>query len=71
MKDQQLDFEDQIRDQCEDYQELLCEKRTRDLEIAAYRSVHGGPVRLCMPAVELGLGSNLLTAALRSHFIIN
>ncbi|XP_059918913.1 peripherin [Gadus macrocephalus] len=39
MRAQQLDFEDQIQDQCEDYQELLCEKRTRDLEIAAYRGL--------------------------------
>ncbi|CAL8263312.1 unnamed protein product [Lota lota] len=48
MKDQQLAFEDQIQDQCEDYQELLCEKRTRDLEIAAYRGlVEEEDDRLC------------------------
>ena len=64
MKDQQLHFEDQIQDQCEDYQELLCEKRTRDLEIAAYRSDHQGVLFGCVcPTV----GSNLLTAGLQSH----
>ncbi|XP_015244018.1 PREDICTED: peripherin-like [Cyprinodon variegatus] len=39
MKQQEADFKSQIKEQCEEYKELLTEKMARDMEIAAYRSL--------------------------------
>lgn len=38
MKHQEADLQVQMKEQCEDYKELLSEKMARDMEIAAYRS---------------------------------
>ncbi len=38
MQHQEVDFQAQMKEQCEDYKELLSEKMARDMEIAAYRS---------------------------------
>ncbi len=38
MRHQEADFQVQMKEQCEDYKELLSEKMTRDMEISAYRS---------------------------------
>lgn len=38
MRQQEADFKAQMKEQCEDYKELLGEKMARDMEIAAYRS---------------------------------
>lgn len=38
MKHQQVELQAQMKEQCEDYKELLNEKMARDMEIAAYRS---------------------------------
>lgn len=38
MRQQEADLEVQMREQCDDYKELLNEKMARDMEIAAYRS---------------------------------
>ncbi|KAI3351598.1 hypothetical protein L3Q82_020436 [Scortum barcoo] len=37
MRHQEADFQVQMKEQCEDYKELLSEKMARDMEIAAYR----------------------------------
>lgn len=37
MKHQEVDFQERMKEQCEDYQKLLREKMARDMEIAAYR----------------------------------
>ncbi|XP_060904449.1 desmin [Labrus mixtus] len=48
MQNQEADFQVQMREQCEDYKELLCEKMARDMEITAYRSlVEEEEERLC------------------------
>ncbi|XP_054886363.1 low molecular weight neuronal intermediate filament-like [Poeciliopsis prolifica] len=48
MTQQEVDFKSQMKDQCEEYRELLSEKMARDMEIAAYRSlVEEEEVRLC------------------------
>ncbi|XP_026186605.1 low molecular weight neuronal intermediate filament [Mastacembelus armatus] len=48
MRHQELDLRAQMKQQCEDYKELLSEKMARDMEIAAYRSlVEGEEERLC------------------------
>lgn len=36
MKHQEVDLQEQMKEQCEDYQKLLREKMARDMEIAAY-----------------------------------
>ncbi|KAF3838630.1 hypothetical protein F7725_010398 [Dissostichus mawsoni] len=38
MRQQEEDFHVQMKEQCEDYKELLSEKMARDMEITAYRS---------------------------------
>ncbi|XP_076005386.1 desmin, partial [Genypterus blacodes] len=48
MKHQQIEFHAQMKEQCEDYKELLNEKMARDIEIAAYRGlVEEEEDRLC------------------------
>ncbi|XP_034037652.1 desmin [Thalassophryne amazonica] len=48
MKQQQVDLQLQMKEQCEDYKELLREKMARDIEIAAYRGlVQEEEERLC------------------------
>ncbi|XP_070693316.1 low molecular weight neuronal intermediate filament [Pempheris klunzingeri] len=48
MQHQEADFQVQMKEQCEDYKELLSEKMARDMEIVAYRSlVEEEEVRLC------------------------
>ncbi|XP_035525468.1 low molecular weight neuronal intermediate filament [Morone saxatilis] len=48
MRHQEADFQVQMKEQCEDYKELLSEKMARDMEITAYRSlVEGEEERLC------------------------
>ncbi|XP_034399720.1 vimentin [Cyclopterus lumpus] len=48
MRHQEADFKVQMKEQCEDYKELLSEKMARDIEIAAYRSlVEEEEERLC------------------------
>ncbi|XP_044060897.1 type III intermediate filament [Siniperca chuatsi] len=48
MQNQEADFQVQMKEQCEDYKELLSEKMARDMEIAAYRSlVEEEEERLC------------------------
>lgn len=42
MRHQEADFEAQMKEQCDDYKELLSEKMARDMEITAYRSVSRG-----------------------------
>ncbi|XP_034454059.1 desmin [Hippoglossus hippoglossus] len=39
MRQQETDFQVQMKEQCEDYKELLSEKMARDMEIVAYRSL--------------------------------
>ncbi|XP_074505507.1 vimentin [Sebastes fasciatus] len=39
MQHQESDFQVQMKEQCEDYKELLSEKMARDMEITAYRSL--------------------------------
>ncbi|CAB1456216.1 unnamed protein product [Pleuronectes platessa] len=39
MRQQESDFQVQMKEQCEDYKELLSEKMARDMEIVAYRSL--------------------------------
>ncbi|XP_033994244.1 type III intermediate filament [Trematomus bernacchii] len=39
MRQQEEDFQVQMKEQCEDYKELLSEKMARDMEITAYRSL--------------------------------
>lgn len=39
MQQKEVDLQAQIKEQCEDYQQLLSEKMARDLEILAYRSL--------------------------------
>ncbi|XP_060934940.1 peripherin [Limanda limanda] len=39
MRQQEADFQVQMKEQCEDYKELLSEKMARDMEIVAYRSL--------------------------------
>ncbi|XP_008418867.2 peripherin [Poecilia reticulata] len=49
MKQQEVDFKSQMKEQCEEYRELLSQKMARDMEIAAYRSlVEEEEVRLCI-----------------------
>ncbi|XP_049441366.1 desmin [Epinephelus fuscoguttatus] len=49
MRRQEADFQVQMREQCEDYKELLSEKMARDMEITAYRSlVEEEEARLCI-----------------------
>uniref|UniRef100_A0A3B3Z5Q7 IF rod domain-containing protein n=1 Tax=Poecilia mexicana TaxID=48701 RepID=A0A3B3Z5Q7_9TELE len=36
MKQQEVDFKSQMKEQCEEYRELLSQKMARDMEIAAY-----------------------------------
>lgn len=38
MRQQEEDFQVQMKEQCEDYKELLSEKMAREMEITAYRS---------------------------------
>ncbi|CAJ1058883.1 plasticin [Xyrichtys novacula] len=48
MQQQEADFQEQMKEQCEDYKELLSEKMARDMEITAYRSlVEEEEERLC------------------------
>ncbi|XP_043983810.1 low molecular weight neuronal intermediate filament isoform X3 [Gambusia affinis] len=48
MKQQEVDFKSQMKEQCEEYRELLGQKMARDMEIAAYRTlVEEEEVRLC------------------------
>ncbi|XP_023253787.1 peripherin-like [Seriola lalandi dorsalis] len=48
MQHQEADLEAQMKEQCEDYKELLSEKMARDMEIVAYRSlVEEEEERLC------------------------
>ncbi|XP_047440584.1 desmin [Mugil cephalus] len=48
MRQQEVDLQAQMKEQCEDYKELLSEKMARDMEIAAYRSlVEEEEQRLC------------------------
>ncbi|XP_058505193.1 low molecular weight neuronal intermediate filament [Solea solea] len=48
MRHQEADLEAQMKEHCEDYQELLSEKMARDMEIVAYRSlVEEEEARLC------------------------
>ncbi|XP_054453525.1 desmin [Anoplopoma fimbria] len=48
MRHQEADFQEQMKEQCEDYKELLSEKMARDMEITAYRSlVEEEEERLC------------------------
>ncbi|XP_070769944.1 alpha-internexin [Enoplosus armatus] len=48
MRHQEADFQVQMKEQCEDYKELLSEKMARDMEITAYRSlVEEEEERLC------------------------
>ncbi|KAM3867008.1 vimentin [Diretmus argenteus] len=48
MRHQEADFQAQMKEQCEDYKELLSEKMARDIEIAAYRGlVEEEEDRLC------------------------
>ncbi|XP_045886392.1 desmin [Micropterus dolomieu] len=48
MRHQEVNFQVQMKDQCEDYKELLSEKMARDMEIAAYRClVKEEEERLC------------------------
>ncbi|XP_022070250.1 LOW QUALITY PROTEIN: desmin [Acanthochromis polyacanthus] len=48
MRQQEVDLKAQMREQCEDYKELLSEKMARDMEITAYRSlVEEEEERLC------------------------
>ncbi|CAK6964703.1 vimentin [Scomber scombrus] len=48
MRLQEADFEVQMKEQCEEYKELLSEKMAREIEITAYRSlVEGEEERLC------------------------
>lgn len=42
MRLQEADFEAQMKEQCEEYKELLNEKMAREMEITAYRSVSWG-----------------------------
>lgn len=37
MREQQYDLQVQMREQCDDYEELLGQKMARDIEIVAYR----------------------------------
>lgn len=39
MRHQEVELQFQMKEQCEDYKELLSEKMARDMEISAYRSV--------------------------------
>lgn len=39
MRLQETDLQARMKEQCEDYKELLSEKMARDMEIAAYRLV--------------------------------
>ncbi|XP_020779229.2 peripherin [Boleophthalmus pectinirostris] len=49
MKHQEADLQFQMKEQCEDYRELLREKMARDMEICAYRSlVEEEEQRLCI-----------------------
>ncbi|XP_061581651.1 low molecular weight neuronal intermediate filament [Cololabis saira] len=48
IRQQEADFKAQMKEQCEEYKELLDEKMARDMEIAAYRSlVEEEEDRLC------------------------
>ncbi|GLD45911.1 peripherin-like protein, partial [Lates japonicus] len=48
MRHQEADLQVQMKEQCEDYKELLSEKMARDMEIVAYRSlVEEEEDRLC------------------------
>ncbi|MED6241159.1 hypothetical protein ATANTOWER_000447 [Ataeniobius toweri] len=48
MKQQKADLKSQMKEQCQEYKELLTEKMARGMEIAAYRSlVEEEEVRLC------------------------
>lgn len=48
MRHQEAELQFQMKEQCEDYQELLREKMARDMEICAYRSlVEEEELRLC------------------------
>ncbi|KAM4732289.1 plasticin [Anableps anableps] len=48
IKQQEVDFKSQMKEQCEEYKELLSEKMARDMEIVAYRGlVEEEEVRLC------------------------
>lgn len=48
MRHQEADFQAQMKEQCEDYKELLSVKMARDMEIVAYRSlVEEEEARLC------------------------
>lgn len=38
MKCQKANFQEQMKEQCEDYKFLFTQKMARDMEIAAYRS---------------------------------
>lgn len=37
MKQQEAELKSQMKEQCEEYKELLSKKMARDMEIAAYR----------------------------------
>lgn len=47
MRHQEAELEAQMKEQCEDYKELLSEKMARDMEIVAYRSEQSD-VSLCL-----------------------
>lgn len=46
LKHQEADLQKQMKEQCDDYEELLSEKMARDMEITAYRS--GQPPAMCL-----------------------
>lgn len=49
MRHQEVELQFQMKEQCEDYKELLSEKMARDMEISAYRSlVEEEEQRLCI-----------------------
>lgn len=51
MRLQDSDFQVQMKEQCEDYKELLSEKMARDMEIAAYRSAASDVEKLSVEAL--------------------
>ncbi|KAK2848920.1 hypothetical protein Q5P01_008754 [Channa striata] len=48
IQQQEADLQEQMKEQCEEYKELITEKMARDMEIAAYRAlVENEEERLC------------------------